>query len=272
VDEIEPRPRVVASLALLCALAPAACGSGDSASLTADAGATPFPSASLKPGKGITVVGLGDSVPAGGGGCDCVTFVQGYGNLVTARTLHLSTVDNFAVGGTTSGDVVDEMSQPAVQAAVKDATIVLIMTGANDYDDAFDEASIGFDPTAAYATVATVVQDNVTNTIGKIKQLNSKAQVVVLDYWAAEEDGAVAQVQYDAITMAASIACTTSVNAALALAAKAGGATYVSTYTAIKGANGTKDDTDLLGSDGDHPNAAGQLVIAQAIAAVYPKG
>jgi lysophospholipase L1-like esterase len=271
VEEIEPRPRIAASLALLCVLAPTACRSGDSASL-ADAGATPFPSVSLKPGKGITVVGLGDSVPAGGGGCDCVNFVQAYGNLVTARTQHLSTVDNFAVGGTTSGDVVDEMSQPDVVAATKDATIVLIMTGANDYDDAFDEASIGFDPTAAYAQVATVVQDNVTNTIGKIKALNSKARVVVLDYWAAEEDGEVARIQYDPTTMDAAIACTTSVNTALALAAKASGATYVSTYTAFKGANGTKDDSDLLGSDGDHPNAAGQLVIAQAIAAAYPKG
>jgi lysophospholipase L1-like esterase len=164
------------------------------------------------------------------------------------------------------------MSQPAVQAAVKDATIVLIMTGANDYDDAFDEASIGFDPTAAYATVATVVQDNVTNTIGKIKQLNSKAQVVVLDYWAAEEDGAVARQQYDPTTMDASVACTVSVNTALALAAKAGGASYLSTYTAFKGVDGKKDDTGLLQSDGDHPNAAGQLVIAQAVAAVYPKG
>jgi lysophospholipase L1-like esterase len=263
---------MAASLFVLCALAPAGCGAAGSATITAAAGATPFPSASLKPGKGINVVGLGDSVPAGGGGCGCVNFVEAYGNIVTTRTEHLSTVNNFAVGGTTSGDVVDELAQPEVQAAVTNATIVLIMTGANDYDDAFDQASIGFDPVAAYAQVATAVQDNVTNTIAKIKKLNSKAHVVVLDYWAAEEDGAVARQQYDPTTMDASIGCTVSVNTALALAAKASGAGYVSTYTAFKGADGKKDDTNLLLSDGDHPNAEGQLVIAQAVAAVYPKG
>jgi lysophospholipase L1-like esterase len=259
------------SLALTGALALAACGSGADPASTA-AVVSAGPTVPLKPGKGITVVGLGDSVPAGGGECQCVNFVQAYGNLVTARTGHLSTVDNFAVGGTTSGAVVDLMSEPDVQAAVKAATIVLIMTGANDYDDAFDEASIGIDPSEVYPPVATVVQDNVTTTIGKIKKLNSKAHVLVLDYWAAAEDGAVARAQYDATTMAASIACTTSVNTALALAAKASGAKYVSTYTAFKGADGTKDDTNLLGADGDHPNGTGQLVIAQAIAAVYPKG
>jgi lysophospholipase L1-like esterase len=120
--------------------------------------------------------------------------------------------------------------------------------------------------------VATVVQDNVTSTLTKIKKLNSKAHLVVLDYWAAEEDGAVARAQYDATTVAASTACTLSVNTALALAAKAAGAKYVSTYTAFKGSDGSKDDTNLLGADGDHPNGTGQLVIAQAIAAVYPKG
>jgi len=146
------------------------------------------------------------------------------------------------------------------------------MTGANDYDDAFDEASIGIDPAQVYPPVATVVQDNVTNAVGKIKKLNSKAHVVVLDYWAAEEDGAVARSQYDATTMAASLACTDSVNNALTLAAKASGAKYISTLTAFKGPKGTNDDTDLLGADGDHPDATGHEVIARAIWAIYPKG
>src|SRR5206468_3516947 len=91
-------------------------------------------------GKAAKVVGLGDSVPAGGGGCNCTNFVAAYAKLIEANTGRPSGVENFAVGGTTSGDVVDQLTQPTVIAALKAATIVLIMTGANDYDDAFDEA------------------------------------------------------------------------------------------------------------------------------------
>jgi lysophospholipase L1-like esterase len=116
------------------------------------------------------------------------------------------------------------------------------------------------------------VEDNVTSAIDKIHDLNSTAHIVLLDYWASMEDGAVAAKDYDATAMAASIACTTSTNDALALAVKATGATYVSTYTAFKGTNGTKDDTALLQPDGDHPDPQGHQVIAEAIAAVYPRG
>jgi lysophospholipase L1-like esterase len=222
--------------------------------------------------KTPVVVGFGDSVPAGGGHCNCTNFVTAYGNLVAAHTGVRPTVDNFAVSGSTSADLVDQMAESAVRAAVAGATTILIMTGANDYDDAFDEVSIGIDPDKAYPPVATAVEDNVTTVIGKIRALNRTAHVVVLDYWASMEDGAVARQDYDAPTMAASIACTASTNSALALAAKATGADYVSTYTAFKGAKGTTDDTNLLMPDGDHPNPTGHQVIAKAIAAVYPSG
>jgi lysophospholipase L1-like esterase len=96
--------------------------------------------------------------------------------------------------------------------------------------------------------------------------------VVVLDYWAAMEDGAVAAKDYDAPTMAASIASTTSVNDALAVAAKATGALYLSTYTAFKGPNGANDPTALLAADGDHPDAAGHQLIARTIYAALPGG
>jgi lysophospholipase L1-like esterase len=272
VEEIAPRVRVAGALALVGALTLTACGSSSDSATSASVLLTPIPTVAHKAGKGASVVAFGDSVPAGGGGCECGNFVQDYADLITDRTGKTSTVDNFAVGGTTSSDVVDLLATTEAQAAIKSATIVLIMTGANDYDDAFDEASIGIDPSQVYPAVATVVQDNVTNAIGKIKKLNSKAHVVVLDYWAAEEDGAVARSEYDSTTMAASIACTDSVNNALSLAAKASSAKYVSTLTAFKGPSGTNDDTNLLGADGDHPDATGHQVIARAIYAVYPKG
>jgi lysophospholipase L1-like esterase len=232
---------------------------------------SPTPKSTPKAKKPM-VVGFGDSVPSGGGGCNCVNFVSAYANLVGKTTGVKPAVDNFAVSGSTSADFLDQLSDSKIRAAVEDATTILIMTGANDYNDAFDQASIGGSVSKLYAPVADAVEDNVTTAINKIQDLNSGAHVVLLDYWASMEDGAVAKKDYDATAMAASIACTTSTNNALALAAKATGATYVSTYTAFKGADGTKDDTALLQPDGDHPDPAGHQVIAQAITAVYPRG
>jgi lysophospholipase L1-like esterase len=221
--------------------------------------------------KDPVVVGLGNSVPSGAA-CSCVNFVSAYAALVASGTNTKATVDNDAVAGSTSADVVNQLAKAAVQAQVKAATTVLIMTGANDFNDAFDQVSLGAPATESYAPVATAVQDNVTTTVEKIHVLNAAAHVVVLDYWAAMEDGAVAAKDYDAPTMAASIASTTSVNDALAVAAKATGALYLSTYTAFKGPNGTNDPTGLLAADGDHPDAAGHQLIARTIYAALPGG
>lgn len=229
------------------------------------------PKAATAPTKPL-VVGFGDSVPAGGGGCNCINFVSAYATDVGKSTGVKPGVDNFAVSGSTSADFLDQLSDSSIKTAVGKATTILIMTGANDYNDAFDQVSLGASATKLYPPVAEAVQDNVTTAIEKIQKLNSTAHIVLLDYWASMEDGKVAEKDYDATAMAASIACTSSTNNALALAAQATGATYVSTYTAFKGSNGSKDDTALLQPDGDHPDPEGHQVIAQAIAAVYPRG
>jgi len=217
------------------------------------------------------VVGLGNSVPSGTA-CSCVNFVSAYAALVAKGNNAKATVDNDAMSGSTSADLVNQLTHGAVQAHLRAATTVLVMTGANDFNDAFDAVSFGAPAAATYAPVATAVQDNVTAVVQKIHALNGSAHVVVLDYWAAMEDGAVAARDYDAATIAASVASTTYVNDALAVAAKATGALYVSTYTALKGPAGTNDPTALLAADGDHPNAAGHQLIARAIYTAVPTG
>jgi acyl-CoA thioesterase-1 len=265
-------------------MALAACGSGSRATTGASAKASTTTSViqvtsssptEVKPAvttvKDPVVVGLGNSV-ASGTACSCVNFVGAYAALVAMGTNTKATVDNDAVPGSTSADVVNQLAKDAVQAEIKSATTVLIMTGANDFNDAFDQVSLGAPATATYAPVATAVQENVTTTVEKIHALNAGAHVVVLGYWAAMEDGAVAAKDYDGAAVAASIASTTSVNDALAVAAKATGAIYLSTYTAFKGATGTNDPTALLAADGDHPDAAGHQLIARTIYAALPDG
>ena|GEM_PF-436760 len=234
-------------------------------------GSTAPPAPTATTARGPVVVGFGNSVPSGTA-CNCTNFVSAYAAMVGAATGTKATVDNDAVSGSTSADVVNLLTKASVQNQLKAATTVLIMTGANDFNDAFDQVSLGAPADATYAPVATAVQDNVVTIINKIHSLNPGAHVVVLDYWASMEDGEVAAKDYDATAMAASLACTTYTNDALAAAAKEANATYVSTLTAFKGPSGTNDDTNLLAPDGDHPNAAGHQLIARTISAVLPNG
>ncbi|MCA1846310.1 MAG: SGNH/GDSL hydrolase family protein [Actinobacteria bacterium] len=234
-------------------------------------GAASAPAVTSTTGRDPVVVGLGNSVPSGAA-CSCVNFVSAYAQMLAAGTSSKATVDNDAVSGSTSADVVNLLTKKTVQAHVRTATTVLIMTGANDFNDAFDAVSLGAPAASTFAPVATAVQDNVTAAVQKILALNPSIHVVVLDYWAAMEDGAVAARDYDPETMAASVASTNYVNDALAVAAKATGALYLSTYTAFKGPAGANDPTALLASDGDHPNAAGHQLIARTIYAALPKG
>ncbi len=284
---------IVRVVAVVGVLVSAACGSGthvatgasttittadsptraaDSASTSASTpGSTAAPTATVTTAKKPVVVGFGNSVPSGTA-CSCTNFVSAYADMVGAGSNTKPTVDNDAVSGSTSADLVNALAKSSIQAHVRAATTVLIMTGANDFNDAFDQVSLGAPAADSYAPVATAVQDNVSTIIDKIHSLNGGAHVVILDYWAAMEDGAVAAKDYDATAMAASLASTTYVNDALAAAAKANNALYVSTLTAFKGPSGTNDDTTLLAADGDHPDAAGHQLIARTIYAVLPNG
>jgi hypothetical protein len=62
-------------------------------------------------------------------------------------------------------------------------------------------------------------------------------------------------------------AVTAEVNRRVSAAAAAHGATYVDLVTPFRGPDGSKDATPLLAPDGDHPDAAGHAVIAEALAA-----
>jgi lysophospholipase L1-like esterase len=227
-----------------------------SADVSADAAASPR-----------AVVSFGDSVPSGAA-CHCTNFVSVYARQLPGK----ATVANYAEGGSTSADALARLDESKVTAQVRKATTVLIMTGANDFVDSFVDVTDGADPDDSFGPVAKQVRTNVMAEVKQIHKLNPAAHIVVLDYWAAMEDGAVAQRNYDAAERRAAAQATDYLNDALAAAAKATDATFISTMRAFKGADGKTDPTPLLESDGDHPNAAGHKAIADAISAVLPRG
>jgi acyl-CoA thioesterase I len=197
------------------------------------------------PAAAPVVVTLGDSVPAGTA-CDCDPFPTTY-----ARTVH-AVSDNLAVPGYTSQDVLEQI--PGIRSRLFAAREVVMMIGANDLAAAFDADT-------SFATAATTMQQNVTASIEAIDAIH-RTTVLVLGYWNVVQDGQVAATAYGPTGVERSVTATQYANNGLQAAAEQTHATYISTDAAFHGADGTKDPTNLLAPDGDHPNAAGHAAIA----------
>jgi acyl-CoA thioesterase-1 len=195
------------------------------------------------------VVTLGDSVPAGTA-CDCDPFPSLY-----AEAQHANSV-NLAVPGYRTEDVLNQL--PSVRANLGEATTVLLMIGANDLGEAFDERT----PLDA---AAGRVDTNVTAIVTAIEQVH-RVPVVIVGYWNVVLDGKVAAAAYDATREHDAAEATRLANDALRSAAARTGATFVPTDEPFHGNDGRGDATPLLAPDGDHPDAQGH----QAIAALLP--
>jgi lysophospholipase L1-like esterase len=225
----------------------------------APAAAPPAVTGSGALGSAADVVTLGDSVPAGTA-CDCTPFPELYAAAIGAAS------DNLAAPGATSQDIRDQLDSSAVARAVRRATVVLVMAGANDLAVAFDGGGDAFTEPAAQ------VQRNVTVVVDDVHTLSPAASVLVFGYWNVVEDGDVGHDDYGNNGVAEADSATAACNDALRRATVATGATYVDTTTAFKGGSGEQNPTALLAADGDHPNAAGQLAIAAAAVAALPYG
>jgi lysophospholipase L1-like esterase len=217
------------------------------------------------------VVAFGDSVPYAAH-CGCPGFVQEYADLAAGNDGTTAVVHNYSEPGTLSHDVVSELRSRKIKQAVRSATTVLIMTGANDFTAPFGEVRDGASESDEYPPAADRVRANVTRAIERIQDLNPHAHIVVLDYWAAMKDGAVARREYSPDAQEAAEDATAAVNEALSDAVAHTHVTYVSTLVAFKGPDGDQDPTDLLAPDGDHPDAAGHERIAQALIETLPQG
>ncbi len=206
------------------------------------------------------VVGFGDSVLTGLH-CGCTNFIQQYATALGG------TADNLAQNGSTSLNLVHLLQTARAWKAVENASVVVIMTGANDYNGTFAAVSNGASP-SQYNAIAKQVKANVTTAVDKIRSINPNADVVIVDYWAAMEAGKVAQQNYNAATQKAALESTESVDGALWSVAQSLHTDWLSTYQLYyrPGIN----VTSLLASDGNHPDAAGTALIANALNALLP--
>jgi acyl-CoA thioesterase-1 len=219
-----------------------------------------------------SIVHFGDSVPSGWA-CRCTPYPGLHASLASRRTGDQVVATNLARAGYTSVDVRRQVESAPSVAAIRRAEAVVLMIGANDFGASFGQVWHGARPDHAYAPVAARVQANLTSTIARVRVIHrTPVRIVVLGYWNVMKDGNVARAAYGPAGVKASNEATAYANNAILRAARAKGATYVSTYGVFKGADGKTDPTPLLAADGDHPNARGHQRIAQALARALPTG
>ncbi|MDQ1714713.1 MAG: hypothetical protein QOC60_658 [Frankiaceae bacterium] len=216
-------------------------------------------------GPGGSIVSLGDSVPAGSQ-CDCRPFPGLVRDAVARRLAADTYVLNDAAGGLTSGDVLARISvdSSTTVTSLRSATAVTLTVGANDFDEG---SATGCDENlACYGDRIDAMQRNVASIVTRVDQLSGgRAVVLVTGYWGVFRDGAVGAARGAQYVRTARL-LTVRVNSALRAAATATSAVYVDVDAAFTASAGA-DRTSLLARDGDHPNAAGHRVIADALLA-----
>ncbi|MDA8435755.1 MAG: SGNH/GDSL hydrolase family protein, partial [Actinomycetales bacterium] len=203
---------------------------------------------------------LGDSVPSGSR-CGCRPFPA----LVAARLAAITGPPvvsyNDARGGHVAADVLAVLRGSAnVRAHVRAAQVVVVEIGANDVQYS---ATCGT-TASCYAARLPRVRQTLLQIVATIRSLAAghRVAVLLLGYWNVWLDGRYAAAR-GAAYVKASDSVTWSTNATIRGVAQRTGSAYADLWLAFRGTT-ARDDTALLASDGDHPDAAGHAVIAAA--------
>ena len=250
---------------------PATSGPSAKAGATATSPApSAAPSTSARDTSPVVVVGMGDSVTAGTA-CSCSTFVDRYAAMLHQHSGRPASAVNLGTDGLTSVGLSTQLSTPAVRAQLAHATLVVLTIGANDLEPLIGRWQSQGCPASTCIDPATAAMGSQLGT--DLRQVRAETspsvRVLVTTYWNVFEDGDVGEQNYGKAFHPWSDAVTKSANAQICAAAQAATDTCVDLYTPFEG-DGERNPTDLLADDGDHPNAEGHELIAEALLAAEP--
>jgi lysophospholipase L1-like esterase len=217
------------------------------------------------------MVGLGDSIPAASDCPGCAPFDDLYAERIVSSTGVPVQVTNLGVGGATSADLLNSLTgDDDTETAVRDADIITVTIGANDFAAALDDYEDGrCAGTECFTDQLPGLRSNLTAILATIHDLRAgrPTAVRVTGYWSVFVDGQVADDLYGPDFRADTAAVTLAANDTIREVALDAGDDYVDLYTPFKGA-GDSDPTPLLTDDGDHPNQKGHELIADSLAAL----
>jgi len=232
--------------------------------------ATAAPASKVTSGP-ITVVGIGDSVTSGYN-CNCKAFVGLYATQLAAKDDVKTSSVNLGVDGWTSSQLLAAMTTPgAFRNQVAKADILLVTIGANDLNPLEARGPAGCSATC-YAPLIASAGHTVQLIVDAARAADPThpPTVLVTDYWNVFEDGDVGIAEHGAAFQAWSDALTLAENTQICQNAQNAGATCVDLYAPFKG-NGSGNPTSLLAADGNHPNAAGDQLIASTMLSATPQ-
>ncbi len=220
--------------------------------------ASPLPAA--LPGQ-VTVVGLGDSVMSGSH-CDCSGVTAQYAAALASRD-HRNVRDvNLGVDGDTTNTLQERLDTNAVtRDDLREADLVLVIEGANDLSPQLESWRVGDCEESCFLPAVDAMGKRLTTALATVRELvPAQAQLIVAGYWNVFPDGEAARAEGGQAEIDWSREITRAANIAIDQAAIPQHATYVDLTSSFL-ADGSRDPTPLLASDGDHPNAAGEHAI-----------
>jgi lysophospholipase L1-like esterase len=253
--------------ALLVAVVASGCAMSPGTDASAHQSATPMPTATTEPatpepGPELRLVAIGDSIPAGGR-CECLAYPGVFGKLAAEALGQPVRVQNLAVNGATSGDLLHDLaiSRP-LQSAIRAADVITITIGINDINICGGESDAG-----CYEGGIAGARTNLEALLTEIDALvaDHPHMLRATAYYnfnigrpGTDELGPSFQAFY-AEQLAA-------LNSTICTAVVAHGGLCVELLTAFNGPGGDQDAAALLVDDHQHPSRMGHETIASEIA------
>ena len=233
---------------------------------TAATGSTSGTDAGPRSDEPLTLVGLGDSVPAAST-CGCTGYVELLGQALHASTRRPVVVHNDTSGGATTSDVEKGLRTGQTASDLSHADVVVVEVGANDFDlDRVDDPTcLPAATSPCWADTLTGVSTGLTDIVTGIRDIDVRpdVKIALVGYWNVTLDGDVGAARGKDF-VSGSDALTRAVNDTVEAVARRTHAVYVDAYTPFKG-SGALDPTSALLDDGDHLNAKGHAIMEQAV-------